>query len=205
MTFTQDENWLFTGSADISAPIVDTAGYVSGTIGTLNTNTNGAQVRCTINQARLGVSLSGTTSALKPTLAKQTIDISNVVDASNGDASSTAPTAGAYVAIRSNANTGTITASPYVQRGGYASNEHYYIYNNPTHTVGAAQSDIYYVPIKAGIVTSGSATITSTSIAYNSSTGKYSITGSADVSAPTFTEGYIASNVGTKNSNSDGA
>ena len=204
-TFTQDEEWLFGGHADVSAPIIDTAGYVSGTVGTLNTNTNGAQVRCTIPQIKLDVGVTGATSALKPTLAKQVIDISNVVDASNGDASSTAPTAGAYVAIRSNANTGTITASPSVYSAGYGTLEHYERYRRKTVTVGAEQSDIYYVPIKAGAVTSGSATITSTSIAYNSSTGKYSITGSADVSAPTFTEGYIASNVGTKNSNSDGA
>lgn len=193
------------GSGDVTAPTVDTAGYVSGSVGTLNGNPNGATVVATVAQISLNSTLSGATSALKPVLAKQAISISGVTDASNGSATATAPSSGAYVAIRSNANTGTITSAPSVYSAGYGTTANFAVNNAATATVGAAQSDIYYVPIKAGTITSGSADITTTSIAYNTSNGNFDITGSANVSAPTFTEGYIASNVGTKNANNGGA
>lgn len=199
------QQFNITGTADVSAPTVGTAGYVSGSVGTLNANTGGASVVATVDEISLAVGLSGATTARKPTLSKQSISISGVTDAANGSATATAPSSGAYVAIRSAANTETITATPSVYSAGYGTTSNYNVNANATATVGAAQSDIYYVPIKVGTITSGTASITSTSIAYNSTSGKFDITGSANVSAPTFTEGYIATNVGTKNGKTNGA
>lgn len=193
------------GSGDVSAPVVDTAGYVSGTAGTLNGKTNGATVVATVAQIALDSTLTGATTALKPTLSKQAISITGVTDAASGSATATAPSSGAYVAVRSAANTSTITSAPVVHTAGYGTTTNFSVNSAATATVGAAQSDIYYVPIKAGTVTSGTASITSTTIAYNSSNGNFDITGSANVSAPTFTEGYIATNVGTKNDKANGA
>ena len=43
ITHTDGNNYFeVTGTKDVSAPTVNTAGYVSGSIGTLNANTNGA-------------------------------------------------------------------------------------------------------------------------------------------------------------------
>lgn len=193
------------GSGDVSAPVVDTAGYVSGTSGTLNGKTNGATVVATVAQIALDSTLTGATTALKPTLSKQAISITGVTDAASGSATATAPSSGAYVAVRSAANTSTITSAPVVHTAGYGTTTNFSVNSAATATVGAAQSDIYYVPIKAGTVTSGTASITSTSIAYNTSNDNFDITGSANVSAPTFTDGYIGTNVGTKNANNGGA
>lgn len=193
------------GSGDVSAPVVDTAGYVSGTAGTLNGKTNGATVVATVAQISLDSTLTGATTARKPTLSKQEISITGVTDAASGSATATAPSSGVYVAVRSAANTSTITSAPVVHTAGYGTTANFSVNSAAAATVGAAQSDIYYVPIKAGTVTSGTASITSTSIAYNTSNSNFDITGSANVSAPTFTEGYIGTNVGTKNANNGGA
>lgn len=198
-------SYSISGSGNVSAPTVNTAGYISGSIGTLNTNEDGAVVVASVPAITLNSTLSGATSARKPTLSKQAISISGVTDAASGNATSSAPNSGAYVAVRSAANTAAINSAPAIATAGYGAGANFIAGTYATATVGAAQSDIYYIPIKAGTVTSGTATISSATYAYNSTNGNFDVTGSANVSAPTFTEGYIASNVGTKNANTDGA
>lgn len=201
-----DNNYTITGSGDVSAPIVNIAGYVSGSIGTLNGNTGGATVSTTVPAITLNSTLSGTTSTLKPTLSKQTISIAGVTDAASGTATATAPTSGVYVAVRSAANTGTVSSAPAIGAAGYGVGTNFIAGTYATATVGAAQSDIYYVPISVGTITSGTATISSITYTYNSTAGNFTIAGSANVSAPTVgTAGYISSTVGTKNAKTDGA
>ena len=201
-----DNNYTITGSGDVSAPIVNTAGYVSGSIGTLNGNIGGATVSTTVPAITLNSTLSGTTSTLKPTLSKQTISIAGVTDAASGAATATAPTSGVYVAVRSAANTGTVSSAPAIGAAGYGVGTNFIAGTYATATVGAAQSDIYYVPINVGTITSGTATISSITYTYNSTAGNFTIAGSANVSAPTVgTAGYISSTVGTKNAKTDGA
>ena len=190
-----------TASGTIAAPIINTAGYVSSTEGTKNTNSIAGSKALN----KIGIGVNASDSIITPVIsrtAKPTAD--KWIDAASGAATTTKPTSGAYVLVSSAANTTSVTCSPTVTSEGYGTSTQF-DGTSATISAGANASAATYVPIKAGTITSGTATITSTSIAYNSSTGKYSITGSADVSAPTFTEGYIASNVGTKNSNSDGA
>lgn len=200
-----DNTYSISGSGDVSAPTVNTAGYVSGSIGTLNSNENGATVVASVAAIELNSTLSGATTALKPTLSKQTISINGVTDAANGNATASAPNSGAYVAVRSATNTATINSAPAIATAGYGAGTNFIAGTYATATVGAAQSDIYYIPIKAGTITSGTATISSATYTYNATSGKFDVSGSADVSAPTFTEGYIASSVGTKNVKSNGA
>lgn len=197
-----DNNYTITGSGDVSAPTVNIAGYVSGSIGTLNSNVGGATVSTTVPAIKLNSTLSGATSTLKPTLSKQSIAASTgAVDAANGAASATAPTSGVYVAVRSNANTGLISSAPAINTAGYGAGTNFIAGTYASATVGAAQSDIYYIPIKEGSVTSGSATIDNATYTYNTSVGNFTVSGSATIAAPTFTEGYIAASIGTKNTN----
>ena len=190
-----------TASGTIAAPIINTAGYVSSTEGTKNTNSIAGSKALN----KIGIGVNASDSIITPVIsrtAKPTAD--KWVDAASGAATTTKPTSGAYVLVSSAANTTSVTCSPTVTSEGYGTSTQF-DGTSATISAGANASAATYVPIKAGTVTSGTASITSTSIAYNSSTGKYSITGSADVSAPTFTEGYIASNVGTKNAKTGGA
>lgn len=200
-----NDYFTLTGSADVSAPTISVPGYISTTAGTKNANAGGAVLNTTVDKIILNSSLSGTTTALKPTLSKQAISISGVSDAASGNAQTIAPATGAYVAIRSVENVATIISAPSVSTAGYGTTSNFGVGTAATATVGAAQSDIYYVPIKAGTITSGSATISAATYTYNSSSGKFDVTGSTNVSAPTYTEGYISTNVGTKNANIDGA
>ena len=214
-----------TGSANVSAPTVGTAGYVSSSEGTKNAKTGGATVSSTIDKIVGSTAITGA-STRKPTINKVATP-SGVTNAASGDATTTAPTSGVYVAVKSNANTGTLTATPSVTTAGYGTADYHGITGN-TQTVGASASDTTYVPITTtsasisgrtvsygtgwisegsksvgvGTVTSGSATISSASYAYNSTNGNFDVTGSASIGAPSVgTAGYISTTEGTRNGN----
>lgn len=203
LTYTYDStnsNFTISGSANVSAPTVGTAGYISSSIGTLSANTNGASVSTTVNKITLDSTLSGTTTALKPTLSKQAISITGVTDAASDSATSTAPMSGVYVAVQSVANTGTITSAPTVNAAGYGTTSYFSVGTAATATVGAAQSDIYYIPIAIGEISSSDVSITSVTRTYNSSLNRFDFTKTATIPAPSVvTEGYISSTIGTKN------
>jgi len=55
-----NSNFDITGSADISAPIVNTEGYVSSSIGTKSVNTEGATLTSTLPKIAIQANLSGT-------------------------------------------------------------------------------------------------------------------------------------------------
>lgn len=224
-----DSAYNITGSADVTAPIVNTAGYVSGSLGTLSANEGGAVVAASVPAIKLNSTLSGATSARKPTLSKQTISISGVTDAASGNATATAPTSGVYVAVRSAANTATINSAPAIAIAGYGAGSNFIQGTYATATVGAAQSDIYYVPITTatasisgrnvtygtgwitggtssipvGTITSGAGTATISTPTYDSTNNNFTQTASGAVAAPSVgTAGYVSSTEGTKNTNS---
>ena len=225
-----NSNFTVTGAADVSAPSINTEGYVSGTVGTKNANTGGATVSTTVAKIGVKATLSGQTSALTPSITKQSTP-SGVTNAASGNATTTAPTSGVYVAVRSAANTATIKATPGVQTPGYGETEsgRYTVSNEPTATVGAAQSAMTYIPITtttatvngnevsygtgwitggtstvaAGTVTSGSKAAEFSAPTYNSTSGVFEITASGTIPAPTVnTPGYISSTIGTRNTGS---
>ena len=214
-----------TGSANVSAPTVGTAGYVSSSEGTKNAKSGGATVSATLDKIIGSTAITGTTTK-KPSITKQNVP-SGVTQAASGDATTTAPSSGVYVAVKSAANTGTLTATPSVTTAGYGTADYHGI-SAHTATVGASASDVTYVPITTtsasvsgktvsygsgwitagsksvavGTVTSGSATIDSATFAYNSTNGNFDVTGSKAIGAPTVgTAGYVSSTEGTKNGN----
>lgn len=218
-----------TGSADVSAPTVGTAGYISSGASGLTVNTGGATVSTTVNKISLNSTLSGATTARKPTLSKQAISITGVTDAASGSATATAPSSGVYVAVRSAANTATINSAPVVHADGYGTTTNYAVNSAASATVGAAQSDIYYVPITTtsatvdgktvsygsgwitagsssvavGTITSGSGTATISTPTYDSTATKFVQSASGTIAAPTVnTAGYVSTTEGTKNTSS---
>lgn len=218
-----------TGSADVSAPTVGTAGYISSGASGLTANTNGASVAATVNKISLNSTLSGATTARKPTLSKQAISITGVTDAASGNAVSTAPSSGVYVAVKSAANTATITSAPVVYSNGYGTTTNYAVNSAESATVGAAASDTWYVPITTtsatvsgksvtygtgwitggtssvavGTVTSAAGTATISDPSWDSTNSKFTQSASGTINAPTVnTPGYISTTEGTRNGNS---
>ena len=133
-----------TGSANISGTttITITEGYVNAsTPGTSGSYAGTASLsNVTVDKVEVTGALSGTTSALKPVISKQSTP-SGVINAADGSATTTAPTSGstrAYVAIRSAANTGSVTAVPSVTKAGYGTTSYYAGINSSPATVGAA-------------------------------------------------------------------
>ena len=135
-----------TGSATISAPSVGTAGYISSSAGTRNANT--ATLSATVAKIAGSTAISGTTTK-QPSISRQSISISNVTDAASGDAQTSVPTSGVWVKVKSDANTGTLTATPSVSTEGYGTGSYHGI-GGATATVGAAASADTYIPIKTG-------------------------------------------------------
>ena len=220
--------FTISGSGDVSAPTVNNAGYISATKGTKNANSGGATVAATVDKVEISSSLSGATTSRKPTLAKQTISTTGVTDAASGSATTSAPSSGVYVAVRSNANTETITATPSVTGAGYGDTTNYAVGTAATATVGAAQSDIHYIPITTttatvdgrtvsygsgwitagsssvatGSVTSGAGTATISTPTWDSTNSKFTQTASGNIAAPTVnTAGYISATEGTRTGN----
>ena len=139
-----NSNFDVTGSADVSAPTVGTAGYVSSTIGTKNANTGGATVAATLPKIGIQANLSGT-GTKTPSIAKD----SNTNIAQAGTATTTQPSSGYYVAVKSAANTGTVTATATVATAGYGTTTsgQYTTTDSSALTVGANASSVTYIPI----------------------------------------------------------
>jgi hypothetical protein len=155
-----NDNFTVEGSATVSAPTVGTAGYISSSEGTRNSKSNGATVNSTIPKIVGSTTITGTTTK-KPVISKQNVP-SGVTQAASGNATTTAPTSGVYVAVKSAANTGTLTATPGVTTAGYGTSANHGIATN-TATVGATASDMTYVPI-----TTTSATVSGKTVSYGS-------------------------------------
>ena len=218
-----------TGSATVSAPTVVTPGYISSTAGTKNTNT--ANVATTVNRIALKVGLSGN-GLIQPSLTKRAISITGVVDAASGSATTTTPSSGVYIAVRSEQQVSTITGSASVVSDGYGTTTNYGINQGSTAdslSVGALQSSVHYIPITTtsaslsgrtvsygsgwitagstsvpvATVTSGAGTATISDPSYNSTSEKFVLTASGTIGAPTVSiDGYISTSEGTRNTNS---
>lgn len=152
-----------------------------------------------LNKIAGSVAISGT-KTVTPTIAKQSISISGVTDAANGDATTTAPTSGVYVQVKSSAKTTNVTAAATISTEGYGTNANHGIAGSGNVAVGANASANTYIPIKTGSISSsgnGSASITSITPSYNSTSGKFDVTGSASITGTSTTTvdtaGWISS------------
>ena len=150
-----NNNFDITGGTTVAAPSVVTAGYISSSIGTRTTNT--AQLITTTSKIIGNISISGT-ATVKPTISKQDVP-SGVTNAATTDAATTtAPSSGVYVAIKSAASTNTLTLTPNVTSAGYGTSAHHGI-TGTTKSVGADASDITYVKIKTTTMNQGTSVL----------------------------------------------
>ena len=137
-------NFNVTGSADISAPTIGTAGYVGNGVGTTNGLTSGAKVNASVAKVGIAASISGG-NAVTPIISK---DAAGNVDASA--ATTAKPSAGYYVAVNTAADFSTVNAAAAVTSAGYGTTT-----NGQYTTIPASKTVIVnaagttYVPITA--------------------------------------------------------
>lgn len=159
-----------TTTADLHAGYIDS--IADGEI------TGEATISATLDQIKLNAGLSGRTSAVTPVIHKETLT-GNVVDASTGEATTTAPTSGVYVAVKSDANTAAIKATPAVAAAGYGKDGEFIMGDEAQATVGANESATTYVKIAESTV---SYTATEDTVSYTDGWVK---AGSTTISAAT--------------------
>ena len=191
-----NDNFTITGSADVSAPTVSTAGYISSSAGTKSANTNGAAVNATMAKIKGTTSFSGS-GAFKPAISKNAVPTGVVNAATSDNATTTAPSNGVYVAVKTTANTTTLTATPTVTTAGYGTAANHGIAGNSL-TVGASASDVTYVKVKTGSLSFPSGTATISGPTYNSTNGNFDISSSGSVGAVSIASaGYIGDGIGS--------
>lgn len=184
-----------TGSGDITgtATATVTEGYIAENVtGSISGTASLSEV--TVNKVGVKASLSGATSARKPTISRVTTNNATSLNVGSGNAATAAPEEGYYVAVKSNANTASITATPAVSSAGYGTptNGQYTVTATDSKTVGAAASDTYYITVPSGSATTPATTITTNPTISIDSAGLItaSYSGSQSVT-PTVDSGYI--------------
>lgn len=207
LTYTADsENHTFDIAATetIPAPGVNTPGFISSTKGTKNTGT--ATVAATVDQVTVGVDVSGT-AKVTPVIARTAKDAADSwIDAASGAATTSKPSAGVYVQVDAAAVSSTVTATGKVTAAGYGTTSDYQADTASTINAGSNAAASTYVPIAEGSVTSGTAEISSVSVAYNADGGNFDVTGAANIPAPTASAaGYVGNGAGTLTGATNGA
>ena len=194
-----------TATETIPAPGVVTPGYISSTKGTKNTGT--ATVSYSVDEVTVGVTASETTKKVKPVIARTAkASGDSWVDAASGVATTSKPSAGAYVQVDAAAVAASVTATGKVSAAGYGTTSDYQADSATTITVGSEAAASAYVPIAVGTVSSGTANIASVDVAYNSTGGNFDVTGAANIPAPTASSaGYVGNGVGTLSGATNGA
>lgn len=184
-----------TGSAAISGTAtasVSTAGYVgTSTTGTGST-TGTASVAAALPVIAGSTTITGT-KKVTPVISRTTTTATGATNVGSGDASTTKPSSGYFVSVKSAANTGTLTATPSVTSAGYGNADHNDITGN-TETVGANASAETYITVPGGSATTPATTITADPTISVSSSGLItaSYSGSKSVT-PTVSAGYVTS------------
>ncbi len=207
LTYTADDtNHTFDISATetIPAPGVNTAGFISSTKGTKNTGT--ATVAATVDQVTVGVDVSGT-AKVTPVIARTAkASGDSWIDAASGSATTSKPSAGVYVQVDAAAVSSTVTATGKVSAAGYGTTSDYQADTASTINAGSNAAASTYVPIAEGSVASGTAEISSVSVAYNADGGNFDVTGAANIPAPTASAaGYVGNGAGTLTGATNGA
>lgn len=139
-----NDDFDITGTGNVSAPNIDKAGYISSSKGTKAPNDDGASVNASVSKIAGTTNITGTFT-YKPSISKQSTP-SGVVNAASGNATTTAPSSGVYVAVKATGGTNQITATPSISTAGYGEASHHGI-TNGTANVGADDSSVTYVPI----------------------------------------------------------
>ena len=207
LTFTYNStnsNYDVTSTATIAAPNVNTAGYVSNSIGTLNSNSN--NVTTTVPKATFGIPASGDSSPVvtSVTIAKQSISISGVTDAapSTATATTTAPSSGVWIGMKPTATRSSYKLTTVSKTAGYIeAGEVALGYTDYQRTTTPTETT--YIQVKTGTVASPNTTASFSGPTWNNSNSKFDITASGTIAAPTVTTGgWIDNTNGTRNTGS---
>ena len=190
-----DDEFDITGSASISGTAtatVSTAGYV-GTSSTGTGSTSGtATVAAALPVIEGSTSITGT-KKVTPVISRTTTTATGATNVGSGDASTTKPSSGYFVSVKSAANTGTLTATPSVTSAGYGNSSHHEI-EAGTETVGANASAETYITVPGGSATTPSTSITKNPTITVGSDGLITASYSESQSVtPTISAGYITS------------
>lgn len=165
---TTNSNFDISGTAIIAAPSVGTEGFI-GTNATASVGgtKNGNSNTVTQTVAKIAGTASISATSIKPSITKRDVP-SGVTQAASGAATTTAPSSGVYVAVKSDANTTSLTPTVSISTAGYGTSTQHGITGSAAQ-VGAAASDTTYVPITTssvkvdgGILTNQGATATLT-------------------------------------------
>lgn len=198
LTYTYDdtsEKFNITGQKTISAPSITTAGYISSTEGTKQSNSNAAQVNTTVNKVKVQAILANTTSAVvTPSISAIKTNSGNEATNLKIDTTTTKPTSAYYVAFKSAAATSNLSISAKVSSAGYGTTANYTDNTSSTSlTMGANASADTYIPIPAGVYSASinSHIISTTPVVTFSSSGSFKTASTYGVTTnkPTGTDG----------------
>lgn len=190
VTYTYDSTntrFNIAGSTNISAPTVSTAGYVSSSVGTKQTNDGGATVETTVPRIAIKATMTasaGSVGTRTPSISRTSTSATGATNVGSAAATTTAPASGYFVSVQSASDKYSITATPSVTTAGYGTTSQYGSTNAGPTTVGIEQSAVTYIPLDAASATNSataSAAINSISVSYNSSAGNFSVTGNKDI------------------------
>lgn len=184
-----------TGNAAVAAPSVGTAGYISSSEGTKNTNT--ANLSTTVDRIGIKATFS-TTGARTPVISRTTTTASGATNVGSAATTTTAPSSGYFVSVQSAANTITVTTTPSVSSAGYGTTANYGA-TSTTGTFGAAASAITYIPIESGTATGNNASVTKvTTDGTSAGINITDVIGTSTTAEPT--DGYYAAFTGSGSS-----
>lgn len=177
-----DGKFTIAASGTVAAPTVDNAGYVSETAGTKNAGTiSGTKV---LDKITVGVSaVAG--AAVVPAISKEVIDISGVVDAASGAATTTAPATGVYVKVKTAADSTNVTSTGTVEADGYGTTTEYTANTATVTTVNVSASADTYIPItEAASYSASIGEVASSNIAVGTeNSNSYPVTSSLSIPA----------------------
>lgn len=133
------------------------------------------------------------TKKVTPSISRTSTAATGATNVGSGTASTSAPSSGYFVSVQSEANTGTLTATPSVTTAGYGTAANHGIAGN-TETVGANASAVTYITVPGGSATTPDTSITADPSISVSSGGLITATVSASESVtPTVSTGYVTS------------
>lgn len=165
------DNFAVSGSGDIGGSVsasVTTTGYaVKGTTSKSGNASGTASVNAFLAKIKGSVSIGGTKS-YTPTLSKVAItDTTTLFDAASGAASTTVPTEGVYVRVKSNAKSGNVNASASISTSGYGTSANHGINGSGNVAITVNSSGDYYIPIKQAVLDSSKSNVTSSATGSN--------------------------------------
>lgn len=194
------------GTASISQATAESAGYISNSIGTRQTNSN--TVTQTVGVIEVGSEMSGTFTKAKPIIERTAKSSGSWVDAGTGNATDTPTANKPYVQVDVAAVTATLKTCGKVTGNGYGTTEIYDKAADASYDVGSQAADTAYIAIKEATIKSPNTTASFSGPTYQSSgtnAGKFTITASGTIAKPTVSvEGYVNNNdtIGTRQTGS---